>query len=144
MGWVASSAASAHEVLYPNQSIGVRARSRGNQHGVALVLQGLNVLFPERGAMLWCHVRLTWLVRLIESHHASGVAFLDKLREFGDLVVTPQHGHVPEIDTRIDVGAPGVDISDVLGQERIDTRRTIGPAKTDFATTSGPGVTGVR
>jgi len=89
MGWFASPVASAHEILYPSLSIGVRARSRGDQHAVALVRQGLDVLLPERGSVLRGHVGLTLLVGLVESHHYISVAFLDKFGKIGDLIVAP-------------------------------------------------------
>ena len=54
---------------------------------------------------------------LIHSHSSSGVAFLDKLLERGDLVEPPQHGHVLETEVfglRNNIRAPSVDTAKTM------------------------------
>jgi len=69
----AAAGARAQEAVHPGLSVRV-GRGGGGDEGVALVLEGLNVLLPEGGTVRRRHVGLTGLVRLVEAQDHVGIA----------------------------------------------------------------------
>lgn len=142
MGWLASAIARLVPIFHPLHSIGVGAGNWGEQHGITLGRQGFDILLPKVGGFARTHVGLAWFVRLIWSHHAIGVASLDKLGKLGDLISTPQHGHA--LDTilfavGIQAWTPSIKISYVVGHPRLEGQGyTVGPGKTNLASRPTP------
>lgn len=60
--YMASTVAGLHEVSNPNFAVRIGARGGGDE-SIALVLERLNVLLPQGGAVLGFHVGLTRLIR---------------------------------------------------------------------------------
>jgi len=85
----AASVASFHEVAHPDLTVRVGRCGRGDE-GVALVLEGLNVLLPEVGAVLRSHVGLTRFVGLVEAQNHVGVTLHNLRLEVAGLPITPE------------------------------------------------------
>jgi len=131
----ASSVAGFVPVVDPNLAVGVGAGG-GCEELVTFVVEGLEVLYPERRSFSGVHVGLTVFVGLVETCSNIGVTLNDKLLEVGHLVATPQHRNGGEAK-RVAVGgerrAPCVNVVGVAGDKVREIRRVaVGPSKTDL------------
>jgi len=122
---VASSIAGFVPVVNPNLAVRVRAGG-GRNELVTLVLEGLEVLLPERCSFAGGHVGLAGFIGLIDAHSNVGITFDNELLEVCHLVATPQHRHGGQAK-RLAVGgerwAPCVKEVGVAGNKVREIRR---------------------
>lgn len=54
-------------VFHPLHSVGIGASSWGDEHGITLIVQGLDIFHPHVGTFTRTHVGLAWFVRSSKS-----------------------------------------------------------------------------
>lgn len=131
------------ETSHPVKTSLVIGASRGDEV-VALVLQRVDVLLPECGAILGAHVGLTRFVGLVHAKDVVSVTLDDQGLKVRNLVITPEHGDsLKAIEIVGQVRAPGVKESNIGTSCEVNevVRIAVRPAQTPLAsarrTTSG-------
>jgi len=85
-----AASAGTYEVIQPNFTTRARSDRRGNK-GVALALEGLEILLPEASSITRIKGRLGTQVGFIETQRMFAVTRLDEILEIIDLLCTPEH-----------------------------------------------------